>query len=180
MEEILLEKLLEAHRLLRHDIINYFQVISGYQQIGHADKTSEYINKAIEILRNYSPAAKIELPLLQSLLIWCIAHYNTDCEVITLEIAKKFSAWKQKDRELTGLIMRILYVLEDKLKKRDVCCTFSFTEDPLPRIDLILKVNRVGLTSALIDLCGNLSSEEFVVKSAENGPDSVSFCIAAE
>lgn len=171
MEEILLEKQLEAHRLLRHDIINYLQVISGYQQIGHPEKASEYITKAIDLLRHYSMVAKIDLLLLQSLLIWYMARYNTDCEIISIKAEKGFTSWKNKDRELTGLIMRILYILEDKFKDQEAFCRISFTEEPEPRIDIFLNSKDGTLTNDLTELYVNLVSEEFAVRLLETKCD---------
>lgn len=163
MEELLLEKLLEAHRLLRHDIINYLQVISGYQQIGHPEKNTEYIIKAIDLLHNYSKVSKVDLMLLQSLLIWCMARYNTDCEVITIQVDKSFVSWKDKDRELTSLIMRILYILQDKFKYQEVRCRISFKEEPVTGIDLLLNGKEGTFTYDLIEVFSNIVSEVFAV-----------------
>lgn len=179
MEELLLEKLLEAHRLLRHDVINYLQVISGYQQIGHPEKTTEYMTKAIDLLHNYSIVSKVELLLLQSLLIWCMARYNTDFEVITVQVDKSFTAWKDKDRELTSLIMRILYILQDKFKYQEALCRISFKQEPETAIEMILNGKEGTFTYDLMEIYSNIDSEVFTVNVVEKRHDRIQLKISA-
>jgi len=120
MEEIL-QKTLEAHRLMRHDFMNHLQVISGYLQLGQPDKVREYIKKVSGALERFKYLGRIEAPYLQSLLVYCLSTFGEDC-CFNLEVTEKITLTEEDDRGLTLLVWGVICPVYESILKNELEC----------------------------------------------------------
>ena len=57
-----IEKLLEVIQVQRHDLLNHFQVISGFLQLNKPDRIREYIELAIKEMKGMSQTTRFKTP----------------------------------------------------------------------------------------------------------------------
>jgi len=64
-----IEKLLEVIQVQRHDILNHFQVISGFLQLNKPDRIREYIELAIKEMNGMSQTTRFKIPEVSAALL---------------------------------------------------------------------------------------------------------------
>ena len=133
--EGILQKTLEAHRLIRHDFMNHLQVISGYIQLGQPEKVREYIKRVCGALERFKCLASIEAPFLQSLLVYFLCALG-EKDSFNLEVQDKISLKEEEDRDLAGLVGAAIDHVYDMILKNELQCRIYIKEPYL--IDICL------------------------------------------
>jgi hypothetical protein len=57
-----IEKLLEVIQVQRHDLLNHFQVISGFLQLNKPDRIRQYIELAVKDMNEMSKTTRFKIP----------------------------------------------------------------------------------------------------------------------
>jgi len=128
-EKFILEKVLEAHQLLRHDFMNNLQVISGYQQIGHPEKANEYIYKTVNFLRRFSALGKLDYLLLKGLLVFYLTKFEDDA-VFRVKVEGNPPLPVQEEDKLAAFLREIMKLAEEDLKKETASCRIVIGTGP--------------------------------------------------
>lgn len=164
-----LEGLLEAHQLLRHDFMNNLQVIMGYQQIGQPEKANEYIQKTITFLRSFSGLGKTEAPLLQGLLIMYLTRYSGLLTGFQVKVSSKLLLLPEEECALTGLLHNIMGELEQLLKENELLCNLSIGSEPNELLCFILEGQSVSLLRAQEKIAPLLKNTQFICEMVQKG-----------
>lgn len=131
-------RLFEAHRKMKHDIMNHFQVISGYLQINAPEKAMEYIFNVFSSLKVYDPLSKLDLVCLHANLFWFLCQGNLDKETFSLKISGKTDVWQDLDEELTTIIMDVLKSVQKEIYDGIIKCHIHFHNNIDTKIEIIL------------------------------------------
>ncbi len=122
MERVLLARMLESHKVLRHDIMNCFQVILGYLQIKQPEKARKCALNTAEAMQGFGQLSKINQPLLQAFLTCWNTQVYLKQEGFAIAIEDDWQPWDDCDPELTIYLNELLHpLLEDVLCERLVC-----------------------------------------------------------
>lgn len=122
-------RLLEAHSRMKHDIMNYLQVISGYLQIGAPQKAQEYINQVVNSIKKYDALSKLGLTRLRANLLWYISQGDLEHDGFSISMTGEFEEWKVFDDELTNVIMGILEPIQKEIVSGIIKCHMHFYQD---------------------------------------------------
>ena len=138
MEELLLEetlcRMLEAHRLMRHDYMNHFQIIAGYLQLGQAEKAREYINKISRGQERFKDLGRIETPVLRSLLLYYLVPAEDGC--FNLDVTGKICLEKKDDRNLARLLKDIIDQFYERILSHSLRCRINIKEEEAIEVSL--------------------------------------------
>ena len=117
MEEIIAEilrRMLEAHKLMRHDYMNHLQVISGYLQLGQPEKAKKNINQVSGWLERFKDLGRIDAPVLQALLLYyCATAGDEDC--FNVEVTGKIKLEEKEDQSLAMLVRELIDPLVERV-----------------------------------------------------------------
>jgi hypothetical protein len=116
----ILHKMIVAHRYLRHDFMNDLQVVSGYLQIGQAEKALIYTKKLASSMEVFNPLAKLTLPLLQSYFLSYITLLSSNREYFTIIIDGDMSSWQEDEYYLTRFMKDLFDPLYESIIERDL------------------------------------------------------------
>lgn len=171
LSEDLLKKMLEVHRMQRHDFMNYLQIIYGYLQLGNPEKAKEYLLNAVESVQSCGQLSKISLPFLQSFLIWCVTQFNNSHHVFEVVLNGIGSEWQDVDEELTLILRELLSSVQDSLSNNDLKCKLSFLDNSsgfsllfLGRDDCLHHLKKQKCTSHLLSVvCEEITQGELAV-----------------
>ncbi len=128
-EKTVLHQLLNAHRLLRHDLLNNLQVISGFQQIGQQQKSAEYIQTTISYLRRFNRLTGIPEPYLQALLTGYLAQYP-DETALKVDVEQGYVISPPAGPLAAELLGRLMKLLEQPLQSGGISCRVLFSTEP--------------------------------------------------
>lgn len=171
MYEDLLKKMLEVHRIQRHDFMNHLQVVSGYLQLGNLEKAQNYSLKAVKSLRSYEQLSKIPLPFLQSFLTWFVVRFNITDDVFEFIFKGDWQEWEDVDEELTRILMELFSFVQDNLINNDLKCRLNFLDDSLGfsllfvgKEDCINRLKKQKFTSLLLSVsCEEITQGKLAV-----------------
>lgn len=157
MEEYILSKMQEAHRILRHDFMNALQVIYGFHQLEQPEKCKAYTMKTIESMKKFIPLGKIGLPLLQSVITVFFTIHNSNQGACTVDVEPDKGAWDlEDDRKLTRLTINIMCLLEPYIADGLLRCRIVLSPGPRELITVILE----GVPEVLAVLKSRLAGKE--------------------
>jgi hypothetical protein len=129
LEKDLFKKILEVHKIQRHDFMNHLQVIYGYLQLGNPEKAKEYTLKAVESLQGYRQLSKIPLPFLQGFFLWFTSQFKTLDDVFEFIFEGDWQNWQDTDVELTRFLIELLSSVQDRLSYNDLKCRIGFLDN---------------------------------------------------
>lgn len=130
----LLHKMIDAHRYLRHDFMNDIQVISGYLQIGQAEKALMYAKKTAGSMEVFNSLAKFSLPLLHGYMLSYLTLLGQGRDSFCVESEGDISGWLDLDQLLSVLIRRLLDPLHDHVSKKELKINMRLPD--LPALEL--------------------------------------------
>lgn len=136
MADEIIRLMLDAHRHLRHDIMNEIQVISGYLQLGQAEKALEYTKKAALKLDSFLPLGKISLPYLQSFFVSCLTYLYGTNKGFHLLIEDDLSSWQESDQLLAQFMAELIGPLLENLCRQELEIWINIR--PAPAVEIVL------------------------------------------
>lgn len=135
--------LIEALQIMRHDLLNNFQISSGYRQLGQDALADEADRKATCYLRRYSKVSTIHSPLLHGLLIVYLTRYPNQ-DVFNIKISEDFNLTENKERILATVFSNLMGLIGEYLRTGDVFCEVNFGSGQIPlSLDLTAQENVV-------------------------------------
>lgn len=169
MEEYLLEKMQEAHRVLRHDFMNALQVINGFYQLNQPEKSKIYTMNTIEAIKKFIPLGRIRLPRLQCLFTICLSMHNSNQGACTIDVEQGDDSWNlEDDRELTRLAMGLMFSLEQYIINGQLCCRVLVSPRPHKLITIYLEGNPEVKVELKTSLFGMEDPRPFYMRVQEN------------
>lgn len=153
----LLHKMIAAHRSLRHDFMNDIQVISGYLQIGQAEKALMYAKKTAGGLDLFNPLAKFSSPLLQAYFLSYLTSLSSAKDALCFEIDGDISAWADVDLMLTMFMEALLDPLREDISKRELKILIKVL--PLPALEIEFLCARDALAKEISNKVKVLNKE---------------------
>jgi hypothetical protein len=153
----LLHKMIAAHRSLRHDFMNDIQVISGYLQIGQAEKALMYAKKTACGLDLFNPLAKFSLPLLQAYFLSCLTSLSSAKDGLSFEIDGDISAWADVDLTLAMFMEGLLDPLREDICNKELKIIMKVL--PLPALEIEFLCARDALANGICNKVKVLNEE---------------------
>lgn len=173
-----MKALLDANRHLRHNFMNYLQVISGYLQLGNVEKACHYVKESSDFLRSFDPVSRLRSPLVQAVLFHFMTLWNKDRRGLEVISEGDFAARPIDERNLAYLLMDILTSLEEYISCGAACQVKFFARESCCVTVALTNFNTMSNTDSL---SGNFSAdriaegaaaERFVVH-VKQGPGTV-------
>lgn len=153
----LLHKMIDAHRYLRHDFMNDIQVISGYLQIGQAEKALMYAKKAADSMEVFNSLARFSLPLLHAYLLSYLTLLGSARDGFCIELEGNTSGWNDLDQPLSMLMRRLLDPLHDHIGKKELRINLRLSV--LPALELEFSCGRKEMAAEIFKEAQVLNKE---------------------
>ncbi len=142
MERVLLARMLESHKVLRHDIMNCFQVILGYLQIKQPEKARKCALNTAEAMQGFGQLSNINQPLLQAFLTCWNTQIYLKQDGFAVAIEDDWQPWDDCDPELTIYLNELLQPLMEDILCEHLVCKILLSREIIVSVALKLQNNK--------------------------------------
>lgn len=103
-DKILVDYLINAHRVQRHDFLNYFQVISGYLQLGKPERAQEFMSNTSAKLVELGKISRLNYPALIAVILNTLGQLGLDSEGVNVKISTTMQDYKGNDKVIAQVV----------------------------------------------------------------------------